>query len=376
METSLEAPQGRFRLQRLPLRNHEVLQAWDAADTYLLKQLAAQPLAENPAIVILNDSFGALSVALHQYSPFAISDSYLSQQATRHNLTLNALPENAINLLSSLAMPQRNIDYLLIKAPKTLALLEYQLLNLRPLLTSHSKIIVAGMVKNLPASVWKLLEHLIGPTTTSLAEKKARLIFAELDPAIVVPENPYPVSYLLENSPYRIYNHANVFSRDSLDIGSRFLLQHLPDKPEYRDIIDLGCGNGVIGLMLAAQLPQAQLSFVDESYMALASARQNFNEALPGRSANFVLDDCLSSFAPATADCIVCNPPFHQQHTIGDHIAWQMFKQAQQVLRPGGELRVIGNRHLNYPISLKKLFGNCQVLVSNTKFVVMRALKR
>jgi 16S rRNA (guanine1207-N2)-methyltransferase len=44
-------------------------------------------------------------------------------------------------------------------------------------------------------------------------------------------------------------------------------------------------------------------------------------------------------------DLILCNPPFHQQNTIGSHIAMRMFKQARQVvLRSGGELWVIGNR--------------------------------
>ena len=376
METCLEVPQGSYQLQRLPLRKLELLQAWDAADCYLLEHLAGAAPPLNTSIVILNDSFGALGVALHDYSPLASSDSYLSQQSSRHNLVLNGLAAEQLTLLSSLETPAGEIDYLLIKVPKTLALLEYQLLCLRPLLRPDSKVIVAGMVKNLPASVWKLLERLIGPTTTSLAVKKARLIFTQLDPAIPLPDNPYPSSYILENSAYRIYNHANVFSRDSLDIGSRFLLQHLPNNPDYHDFIDLGCGNGVIGLMLAAKQPQARLTFVDESYMALASARQNFTAAFAERTADFVLDDCLSSFAPAAADCIICNPPFHQQHTIGDHIAWQMFKQAYRVLRPGGELRVIGNRHLNYPASLKKLYGNCQVLAGNDKFVIMRALKR
>ena len=31
---------------------------------------------------------------------------------------------------------------------------------------------------------------------------------------------------------------------------------------------------------------------------------------------------------------------------VADHIAWQMFKQAKDTLKEGGELRIIGNRHL------------------------------
>lgn len=384
MQTEYEFPQGRLRLRRLPYRKNDVLQAWDAADTYLLNYLANEDIPNAKAqLTILNDSFGALTLALHGYRPTAISDSFLSRQATINNAQLNNLDITGVKLLDSLSLPGQPMDYLLIKAPKTLALLEYQLHQLRPLLKPTTKIIVAGMLKALTANVWKCVEGLVGPTHTSLAVKKARLIFASLDPRLQIPANPYPREYRLEatlkgiNSGFLISNHANVFSRESLDIGSRLLLQHLPDNPEYRDIIDLGCGNGVVGLMLAQQLPSARIQFVDESYMAVASARDNFMRAFAGqRQAEFLVGDCLNGFADNSADCVVCNPPFHQQHAIGDHIAWQMFQQAHSVLRKGGELRVIGNRHLNYHIHLKKLFGHWDAVAGNAKFVIIKTGKR
>lgn len=377
METLLESPQGRFQLKRWPVRNNELLRAWDAADEYLLAHLhSVENLSPTARMLLVNDSFGSLAVALHAFRPTSISDSYLSQQATRNNLALNGLETAEVPLLDSLSLPDTCVDYLLIKIPKTLALLEYQLHRLRPLLKANTQIIVAGMVKTMPASIWKLLESVIGPTTTALAVKKARLIFARFDPALTVPANPYPVCYALEQTDWQISNHANVFSRDSLDIGARFFLQHLPHDPAYQDMIDLGCGNGVLGLMLARDHPQARLSFVDESFMAIASARENFQRAFASREADFVVGDCLSDFTDNSADCIVCNPPFHQQHAVGDHIAWQMFQQAARVLRKGGELRVIGNRHLNHHLSLKKLFGHYQPVAQNAKFVIVKAIKR
>jgi len=370
------SPYGRLELRRLPYRKHDQLRAWDAADEYLLEFLASKKLNQGSSLVLLNDSFGALSLALHAYSPTAISDSYLSQQATLENCRLNGIDTEAVNLLDSLSQPCKAIDCLLVKVPKNLGLLEYQLHRVRPFLHSNSRVIVAGMVKNLPAGVWKLLADLLGPTRTSLAVKKARLIFVDTDPDLTLPINPYPVVYRLERSDWLISNHANVFSRESLDIGTRFLLQHLPDNQEYRQLIDLGCGNGIVGMKLALLSPNAAVTFVDESFMAVASARENFARAFPGRHAEFKVNDALSGFTPGSADCIICNPPFHQQHAIGDQIAWQMFQQAHQVLRRGGELRVIGNRHLQYHHSLKKLFGNWEQVAANPKFVIVKAFKR
>ena len=221
-----------------------------------------------------------------------------------------------------------------------------------------------------------MLEHLVGPTTTALARKKARLIFASLDPELVIPANPYPVCYRLEGSDYLVSNHANVFSRDSLDMGTRFFLQHLPAGQDACDIIDLGCGNGLLGLMAAERNPAATVHFVDESFMAVASAKENFYRVFgEGRNATFRAGDGLNDFEPASADLILCNPPFHQQNTVGDQIAVSMFRQSRSVLKKGGELWVIGNRHLHYHVNLNRLFGKHSIVASNAKFVIMKAIQ-
>lgn len=374
-DNRLQVPQGAFTLARLPQRQRELLRAWDAADEYLLQVLDEQSLLHDGIrILIVNDSFGALAVALSRYRPQSLSDSWLCHAATRLNLQQNGIAADAVILLDSLTVPQGPLDLVLLKVPKTLALLEEELLRLTPLLTAQSRVIVAGMQKGLPASVWPLLERLCGPTTTALARKKAKLIYVEPAHGGENPASPYPACYTLEGTTYRICNHANVFSRDSLDIGTRFFLQHLPQGLGESEVIDLGCGNGVVGLITAARNPQARLQFVDESFMAVASARDNFHHNLGGeREAQFRVGDALSEFAPASADIILCNPPFHQGSAVGDQIAQRMFRQSLQVLRPGGELWVIGNRHLGYHQTLRKIFGNAELIAANAKFVILRA---
>lgn len=384
MTTRLTVAQGEFELNRLPKRPREVLQAWDAADEYLLNTLAESLKLPNASatlttsdarILILNDSFGALAVALSGFRPYALSDSYLSQQATRLNLAVNGLPEHSVSLLSSLDLLEGIFDWVLIKVPKTLALLEDELIRLHPHLAPSAQIIVAGMIKTLPSSVWKLLERLVGPTKTSLARKKARLIFASPAAGISIPPSPYPVCYRLENTGHLISNHANVFSRDSLDLGTRFFLQHLPFRRDACDIIDLGCGNGLVGLIAAERSPAAIVHFVDESFMAVASAKANFHRVFGTlRKATFRVGDGLIEADSKSADLILCNPPFHQQNTVGDQIAVSLFKQSRRVLRKGGELWVIGNRHLDYHNYLDRLFGAHSIVAANSKFVIVKAV--
>ena len=373
LDHTLNTAQGEFLLHRMPQRPRELLRAFDAADEYLLNYIAEQSL-DNPRLLIINDSFGALAVALHQHRPLAWSDSFLSQQATRLNLQRNNIAETQITLLHSLAELNGIFTHVLIKVPKTLALLEDQLIKLRPHLNADSQIILASMIKNLPPTVWKLAEKILGTTRTSLAEKKARLIFVEFNETLNVPNNPYPSCYRLEHTNYHLINHANVFSRDSLDVGTRFFLAHLPIKPDAKNIIDLACGNGVIGLMAAEKHPHAQIHFVDESFMAVASAQENFKQAFGNtRTADFQIGDGLTAFSSNTADLILSNPPFHQQQTIGDYLAKQFFRDAKRVLKHGGELWLVANRHLPYYGELKHLFGNCHTVASNAKFVILHA---
>lgn len=367
--------QGKFTLQRLPKNSHESLRAWDSADEYVLEHIANLNLPVNAKILIINDSFGALAIGLHSFQTFALSDSYLSQQATRLNFVANHLPENSVTLIKSLESLPENLNLVIIKVPKTLALLESQLLQLRSSLSETTQIIVAGMIKILTPSVWNLLNRIIGETKTSLAQKKARLIFATFNPNLPAPKNPYPIHYVLENTNYEITNHANVFSREKLDIGTRFFLEHLPKSENFNDIFDLGCGNGIVGLIAAEKNPAAHIHFVDESFMAIESARENFENAFQNRVSQFHVGDCLADFEVNSADLILCNPPFHQQHVIGDFIAQTMFKQAKNVLRQNGELWVIGNRHLNYGVSLARLFEkkNVKLVAQNEKFQIWKA---
>lgn len=359
-------------LQRFPPMPEETpLQAWDAADDYLLQQVGE---CDGP-LLIFNDSFGALACALAQKSPCSVSDSFIAQQATRHNLRLNEIDEAQVTLLDSLSPLPNAPALVLIKIPKQLALLEQQLRALRRVVTPQTRIIAGAKARDIHNSTLALFEKILGPTTTTLAWKKARLIHCAFsEPALAAA--PETQSWKLDGTPWLIHNHANVFSRASLDIGARFFLQHLPENVEG-EMVDLGCGNGVIGLKLLEQNPLARVRFVDESYMAVASSRLNVETNLPDDLArcDFMVNNALTGVEPESFHAVLCNPPFHQQHAITDHIAWQMFQDARRCLKWGGELRIVGNRHLDYFRKLKKIFGNCTTVATNNKFVVLRAVK-
>ena len=363
-----------LQLSRLPIRHRETLQAWDAADEYLLEHIDPSDIESGSNILICNDAFGALSLSLQSFKPVHYNDSRLSELAVNYNAGQNNIDPNVIRFIPSTATPAGLWDLVVMKLPKNQSWFREQLLRIKSHLHENSRIIVGAMVKHLPHSALEQLEQIIGPATLSRAKKKSRLLFATPDMNKKLPESKYPKHWQTDSTGIKLINHANVFSRESLDIGARFFLEHLPTDVSG-SIIDLGCGNGIIGLATAQQ-NDAHITFVDESYMAVTSAREGWQaNGYHPDAATFKVNDGLKGFAPASADCILCNPPFHQSNTVGDQIATGMFKEAYKTLKEGGEFRVIGNRHLGYHVKLKRLFGNCKTLANNAKFVVLSCIR-
>ena len=380
----LTTPLRSFSLSRIPEIVNVDLRAWNAADELIINTVFseyAENLKPSDPILIINDAFGALSLAFHQNAIHNWSDSFISHLAAKENLKQNEIEATEkIKFIPATDKLDGTYTLVLIKIPKTLSLLEDQLHKLKPHINEDTIIIGAAMTKHIHNSTLALFENIIGTTTTSKATKKARLIFSKND--VSNDDNsPYPIKITEEKMHLSLYNHANVFSKDKLDVGTRFLIQNSDQCPSAEHVIDIGCGNGALGIMLIRHQPNAKISFVDESYNAIASAKDSYQEAYPesASDANFQVSNSLEQFEShntfGKAQLVLCNPPFHQVHSIGDHIAWEMFKQSREALATDGEMWIVGNRHLGYHIKLKKVFGNCRTIATNPKFVILAAKK-
>lgn len=361
-----------------PEQKTRSLQAWDAADELLIRHIRHGSVPKS--LLILNDQFGALACALHAYAPVVVSDSHISHLATRYNLAANGL--TALELRRSVD-PLPNCSHVILKIPNNHGFLRHQLRQLKQILAPGTQVIAAAKAKDIHANLLDVFREEIGPVEASLTIKKCRLITTTCQGGINThPRGQFPVCWSIELPPsaksVRLVNHANVFSRDQLDIGARFLLEHLPEVADNQRVIDLGCGNGVLGLAVLNQAPSAHLVFCDESFMALASAHDSVVANFPDQltQCEFIADDCLTHQPELSADWVLCNPPFHQQNAVTDHIAWQMLSDARRILKVGGRMRIVFNRHLDYADKLARLFGGCIHVASNAKFVVFETMRR
>ncbi len=218
--------------------------------------------------MILNDAFGALSCALAEHKPYGVGDSYISELATRENLRLNGIDESSVKFLDSTADYPQQPGVVLIKVPKTLALLEQQLRALRKVVTSDTRIIAGAKARDIHTSTLELFEKVLGPTTTTLAWKKARLINCTFNEPPLA-DAPQTVSWKLEGTDWTIHNHANVFSAPGL-ISARASLCNICQRISKGRLSISVAVMALLVLTLLDKNPQAKVVFVDESPMAVA----------------------------------------------------------------------------------------------------------
>lgn len=366
-----------IELHRYPeQQKNRSLQAWDSADEYLIQHLHENGcINTTDRLLIINDQFGALACTLAEYDCSIISDSLVSHKGILQNVERNNI-ERIPTLLSPLAELQGTFDIVLVKIPKQLDTLKATLTSILPNITENTLVIGAGKAKDIHTSTLKQFESCFEEVKTSLAVKKSRLVFAN-NPRqnAAKPYAEHQNCWDVEDLNTSICNLPNIFSGKQLDLGARVLMQHLPRTNAEVTLIDLGCGNGVLGLALLRQCPNAQVHFVDESFSAVATARMNveriFPEDLP--RCHFSTNDCLEGFTPESADWVICNPPFHQQSAITDHIARQMFTDAKKVLNKSGQLLIVGNSHLDHLQTLKRLFSKAVKIKQTNKFTVLLA---
>lgn len=376
---TLQCAFGAFALERRPPAAGRPLQAWDAADEYLLDELARElpvPGEYRGHVLVINDQFGALAIALRDSQPYSWGDSCtahlaLAENCARNGLSVDAWPVPATQPPApSAAAPLRAV---LWRIPKALALFREQAALLQPLLGTDTVVLAGGMIKHLPAQAVDILGAL-GRVDILHARKKARL-FRLTPAAAALPATGAAPPLRIAELGLTLAAGANVFARDKFDIGARFFIDQFDRLPPAARIADLGCGNGVLGIALQRLRPTAQLAFFDESYQAVASAAANHARNVPDGRAEFHCDDGLSHYAGPPFDLVVCNPPFHQNHAIGDQVARRLFADARRHLAPGGALWIVANRHLDYPAHLQRLFGNCRRVAANPKFVVLAATR-
>ena len=126
---------------------------------------------------------------------------------------------------------------------------------------------------------------------------------------------------------------AGVFSRDGLDMGTRILLEALPEL--HGRILDLGCGWGPVGTALGKRYPGAQIVLTDVNSRATELAARNL--AANGVTNAAVVQGDGFAAVEGGFDAIVLNPPIR----AGKAVIYALFAEAAKHLRADGALYIV-----------------------------------
>lgn len=361
------------------------LRAWDAADEQLVSEARAR-LEPGDRVAVVDDRCGALVLGLAEFMPTVIADSATLTEAVDKNATANSLAVpvshswlDEAGVGTSGDEQSHRFDAVVLKVPRQLDYLEFLLRWANRVLRPGGWLLTGGMIKHLPDQAASLYQRLVTTEAVFPARKKARMVLCRPGAGTLDDWSGLWKGYSVNDSRLFIKALPAVFARERLDIGTRELLPLLAeavrDLPTGARVLDLACGNGVLGLAALSTRPDLVVTFADVSSQAVISARAN------ALAWGFTSEQYRTAHADGVPSGsgrfqrVLLNPPFHDGGVVGDHIALRLFAEAADCLEEDGELLMVGNRHLGYHRSLRSFFGDVRQLRATPKFVVFRAAR-
>jgi 16S rRNA (guanine1207-N2)-methyltransferase len=170
---------------------------------------------------------------------------------------------------------------------------------------------------------------------------------------------------------YTVVGKPGVFAWDRLDGGTAALINAMEIMPGDR-VLDLGCGTGLAGLIAAIRAESGAAVLVDSDLRAVEAARRTL-EANSVSNGTVLISDCAQSVYGQQFDAVVTNPPFHRGVGIEYDVAYQFVRDARSVLRPGGRLYLVANRHLRYVDHIRSVFEGASTVFADNRYQVIRA---
>ena len=184
------------------------------------------------------------------------------------------------------------------------------------------------------------------------------------------------INYEIKNEKFEFLTDNGVFSKTKVDFGTDVMLRTFLNenkKLENIRILDIGCGYGVVSVVLKRFFEKAKILSTDVNERALELTKENIQknnrtDDFEVRK-SFVFDNISESF-----DVILSNPPIR----AGKQVIFEIYEKSFFHLNKNGEFYcVIQTKHgaKTTKKKLEELFGNCTTLVIEAGYRIFRCVK-
>ena len=184
---------------------------------------------------------------------------------------------------------------------------------------------------------------------------------------------PRKINYAFNSVSFSLDSDVGVFSKNELDKGSELLIETLLPYDLGENLLDLGCGIGVIGLTLAYFHPNLNVTLSDVNTRALSLCSANATSLKLSQRVTILQSDIYLEIE-GKFDSIVSNPPIR----AGKKVTYEIYKGALTHLIDGGSLYIVIRKQqgaLSVKSYLEELFGNVAVLAREKGYYILKATK-
>lgn len=180
------------------------------------------------------------------------------------------------------------------------------------------------------------------------------------------------LEYELKENKFLFISDNGVFSKNHVDSATDLLLKTIYEEVKG-EVLDVGCGYGVIGISIAKNSNVKTVSMIDINHRALELASKNAVKNKVSEKVKIFESDGFEKIS-GTFDTIITNPPIR----AGKAVIYKMYEDAKKHLNEGGSLYIVINKKHGAPSTitfLNNLFGNCEVLDKKAGFNVIKCVK-
>ena len=173
---------------------------------------------------------------------------------------------------------------------------------------------------------------------------------------------------IVKDKSFNFYTDNGVFSKKKLDYGTRLLIESVISEEISGNALDVGCGYGVIGVILSSFL-DLKFDFIDVNRRALHLTEMNMKENKITGNAFYsnIYENVTGEY-----NAIISNPPIR----VGKDTVYKILFDSKNYLVSGGALYFVINKNQGAKSVIKDLnkVASINVLKKDKGFFVIKCI--